>query len=318
MHRLLAAMFIITGTIFELVQDNTGTNLLIKCDEDRTINVASRTRTIVEFIQDIIITNDLTKFPEDWTINVSFRVLRRKNAPPSIVYVFQLTGTIFKSVQDIIGTNLLTKFNDDRTINVASRVKNVFQPTETIFELIQDIIATNFLAKFHEDRTIIVATRVLERKMPRPLVAIVLTRKNVPHPGRVAIRLISENINIMGTNLLTNVNKKNAPPPGGYVFQQTRTIFEVVQDIIGSNHLHNWIKIGQYNVAYRPYKEKCPNPGGIVFQQTETIFELVQHYMGINLLTIFISINVASYVFKTQMLTPLDARRTKGDHKSSP
>ncbi|KAH3754079.1 hypothetical protein DPMN_188738 [Dreissena polymorpha] len=42
----LAAMFFqATGTIFELIQDITGTNLLTKFHEHRTINVASRVLT---------------------------------------------------------------------------------------------------------------------------------------------------------------------------------------------------------------------------------------------------------------------------------
>ncbi|KAH3787961.1 hypothetical protein DPMN_166088 [Dreissena polymorpha] len=128
--------------------------------------------TIFELIQDISGTNLLSKFHEDWKINVASRVLTRKNAPPPGRHVFHPTGIIFKLIQDIIGMNLLTKFYEDQTINVASRVKNapplgshVFQANVTIFELIQDIIKTNLLTKFHEDWTINVASRELTRQM---------------------------------------------------------------------------------------------------------------------------------------------------------
>ncbi|KAH3739541.1 hypothetical protein DPMN_046195 [Dreissena polymorpha] len=121
--------------------------------------------TIFELIQDIIGTNLLTKFHEDRKINVASRM---KNALPPGGHVFQPTGIIFELVQDIIGMNLLTKFHADQTINVASRVltrfyyshirknapplgSHVFRANVTIFKLIQDIIKTNLLTKLHED-----------------------------------------------------------------------------------------------------------------------------------------------------------------------
>ncbi|KAH3754654.1 hypothetical protein DPMN_189335 [Dreissena polymorpha] len=198
-----------TGIIFELVQDIIGmnhltkkndpplgshTNLLTKCHENWTINVASRekcpapgghvfkaTETIFELIRDIIETNLLTKFHDDWKINVTSRVLTKKNAtPPRWPY--------------IIGMNLLIEFHEDRTINVAFRVltrhirkndqslgSHVFQENVTIFKLIHDINKTNLLTIFHGDWTITVASRVL-------------TRFYYSHI------------------------KNNAPPPGGHVF----------------------------------------------------------------------------------------------------
>ncbi|KAH3874907.1 hypothetical protein DPMN_038164 [Dreissena polymorpha] len=69
--------------------------------------------TIFELIQDIIETNLLTKCHEDWTINVASRVLTRKNASPLGSHVF--------SSKHIIETNLLTKFHEDWTISVDSR-----------------------------------------------------------------------------------------------------------------------------------------------------------------------------------------------------
>ncbi|KAH3882714.1 hypothetical protein DPMN_006658 [Dreissena polymorpha] len=109
------------------------------------------TKTIFQLIQDIIGTNLLTKFHEDRKINVASRVFTRKNAPPPDGHVFQPTGIIFKLVQNIIGMNLLNKFHEDRTVNVASRVNkgknchktsHVFQANITIFELIQDTFVT--------------------------------------------------------------------------------------------------------------------------------------------------------------------------------
>ncbi|KAH3814150.1 hypothetical protein DPMN_142642 [Dreissena polymorpha] len=97
-------VFLSNWNQFQTCPNIIGTNLLTKCHDDRTINMASRvltgghvfppTRTIFELIQDIIRTNHLTK------------VLTMKNAPPP----------------DIIRTNLLTKFHEDKKINVASRV----------------------------------------------------------------------------------------------------------------------------------------------------------------------------------------------------
>ncbi|KAH3852962.1 hypothetical protein DPMN_095483 [Dreissena polymorpha] len=128
-------VFKATKTIFGLIKDIFGTNLLTKFHKDRNINVASRvlTRfhyryirknapplgshvfqanvTIFELIQDIIETNLLTKFHEDWTINVASRVLTRKNSPPPL----------------IIGTNLLTKKN------APPPGGHIFQPTGIIF-----------------------------------------------------------------------------------------------------------------------------------------------------------------------------------------
>ncbi|KAH3775646.1 hypothetical protein DPMN_177052 [Dreissena polymorpha] len=195
-----------TKTIFKLIQDIIGTNLLTKFHEDRKINVASRVLTrfyyrykekcpapldhvfqpkgiIYELVQNIFVMNLLTKFHEDWTINVASGV---KSAPPLGSHAFQAKISI--------GTNLLTKFHKDWKINVASRVltrknasppdwtinvasrvktappldRHIFQANMTIFKLIQDIIATNLLTKSHEDWTINVASRVLTRQMLTP------------------------------------------------------------------------------------------------------------------------------------------------------
>ncbi|KAH3705653.1 hypothetical protein DPMN_080730 [Dreissena polymorpha] len=121
-------------TIFELIKDISGTNLLSKFHADRKIDVASRVLTRFYF-------SHIKKCPAPWrpyessdqfhkeqTINVASRVLTRfyyshirKNAPPLGSHVFQANVTIFELIQDIIKTNLLTKVHEDWTINVASR-----------------------------------------------------------------------------------------------------------------------------------------------------------------------------------------------------
>ncbi|KAH3863719.1 hypothetical protein DPMN_026709 [Dreissena polymorpha] len=170
-------VFQATGTIFNLVQNIIGTNLLTKFHDDlltrknapppgsqfhddRTINVGSRVKnapplsshvfqanvTIFKLIQDIIETNLPTKFHEDWTINVASRVLTKKTAPPPGGH-----------------TNLPTKFHEDWTINVASRVftRSTAPPPGGHTNI---LTKTNVLTKFHEDQTINVASRVFTRQ----------------------------------------------------------------------------------------------------------------------------------------------------------
>ncbi|KAH3826582.1 hypothetical protein DPMN_128491 [Dreissena polymorpha] len=150
---------------------------------------------------------------------------------------------------DIIWMNLLIKFHEHQTINVASREKNapplgihVFQANVTIFEFIQDIIETNLLTKFHEDWTKNVASRVL-------------------------------------TRLFYSHIRKNAPPPGGYVFQPTVIIFELEKCSAP------WQPYWTINVASRV--KNAPPPGSHVFQPTGIIFEVLQDIIGMNLLTKF-------------------------------
>ncbi|KAH3720170.1 hypothetical protein DPMN_063064 [Dreissena polymorpha] len=277
-------------------------------------HVFQATGTIFKLIRDIIGTKLLTKFHDDRTINVASRVLIRENAPPP----------------DIIGTNLLTKFHEDQKINVASREKmprgHVFQPTGIIFELVQDIIGMNLLTKFHEDRTINVVSRVLTRfyyshikKNAQPLGS---------HVFQANVTIFELNQDIIETNLLTKfhedwtinvasrvLTRKNALPPCGHVFQPTSIIFELIQDIIGMNLL---TKFHEDRVLTRKNAQPL---GSHVFQANVTIFELIQDIIETNLLTKFHqdwTINVASRVLTRQMLTPHNARRTKGNHKSSP
>ncbi|KAH3884575.1 hypothetical protein DPMN_008558 [Dreissena polymorpha] len=229
------------------------------------------------------------QFHEERKINVASRVFTRKNAPPPGSHVFQPTGIIFELIQDIIRMNLLTKFHEDRIVNVASRVLTRFyycnvrknapplgshfvQANIIIFELIQDIIETNLLTKFHDDWTINVASRVL-------------TRFYYSH---------------------IKPYKEKCPAPVGHVFKAAKTIFELIQDIIGTNLLTKFHDDRKINVTSRvltrkiapplwPYiigmnlltKKNVPPLGSYVFQAKVTIFELIKDISGTNLLSKF-------------------------------
>ncbi|KAH3897152.1 hypothetical protein DPMN_021337 [Dreissena polymorpha] len=240
-------------------------------------------------------------FHDDRTINVASRDHINKNAPLPGGHVFQPTGTIFKTIQDINATNLLTKFNEDRTLWPVE--KNALPPDGHVFS----INWTNLLTKVHKDWTANVATRVLTRQMLMPHDA---RQTKGDHKSSLKLKatyIIGTNFlpkfhedllpkknapptDIIGTNLLTNVNKEKCPAPGGHVFQSNRTIFELVQDIIGINLLTKFHEDQTINVAPRVLPVTRKNdlpPCGHVFQATGTIFELVQDIIGINLLTKF-------------------------------
>ncbi|KAH3730919.1 hypothetical protein DPMN_056920 [Dreissena polymorpha] len=198
----------------------------------------------------------LIKFHKDWIINVTSRVLARKNATPPCSH-----------------------FNEHWTTNVTFRVltrktapppgSHVFQQTRTIFKLIQDI--------FHEDWTINVTSRVLTRfyYTLKPY------KVNCHAPWRPYI---------IGTHVLTKfhedwtknvTSRETATPPGSHVFQPTRTIFELVQDIIITNVLTKFHEDWTINVTSRVLTRKtAPPSGGHVFHPTGTIFELVQDFIG--------------------------------------
>ncbi|KAH3825641.1 hypothetical protein DPMN_127522 [Dreissena polymorpha] len=130
---------------------------------------------------------------------------------------------------------------------------------------------------------------------------------------------------IIGTNLLTKfhedrkinvasrvLTRKNAPPPGSHVFQPTSIIFELVHDIIGMNLLTKFHEDRTVNVASRVLTR---------FYYSHIRKNVPPFESHTNLLTKFYedwTINVASRELTRQMLTPQNARRTKGDHKSSP
>ncbi|KAH3882371.1 hypothetical protein DPMN_006307 [Dreissena polymorpha] len=293
-------VFQATGTIFELVKNIIGTNLLTKFHDDRTINTASRVLTRKNATPPwrpyIIVTNHHTKFHNDRTINVASRVLTRKNAPPL--------------------TNLLTKFHEDWTISVVFRVftsKNapplcspVFQANVTIFELIQDIIQNNLLTKVHEDWAINVAASV--------------NKENAP-PLRNHTNLLTKfhedwTINV-ACRVLKSQKKKNAPPPGGRVFTATETIFELIKNIIGTNLLTKFHQDRKINVDFRVLtrfyysyiRKNAPPAGGHVFQANVIIFKLIKDIIETNPLTKFHedwTINVTSRVFTRQLLMPHD------------
>ncbi|KAH3887098.1 hypothetical protein DPMN_011113 [Dreissena polymorpha] len=302
-----------TGTIFKLVQGIIGTNLLTRFHDDRKINVASRkmprplgrhvfkpTGTIFKLIQDIIGMNLLNKFNEDRTINVALSekcpapwqpcfsskhkeyglLLTRKNAPPPGGHVFKATGTIFKLVHDIIGTNLqtkvLTRFCDSHIKkNAPPTGSHVFQPTGIIFELVHDIIGINLL-----------------------------TKKYAPPLGGHT-NLLTKFYEDWTINVLLSPYKKNAPPPGGHVFQPTGIIFELVQDIIGMNLLTKFHEDLTINVASIVFTRKnAPPPGSHVFQANNLLTKFYDDW----------TINVASRVLTRQMLTTHDGQKLCSGH----
>ncbi|KAH3819359.1 hypothetical protein DPMN_121092 [Dreissena polymorpha] len=75
------------------------------------------TGTVFKLIKDIIGTNLLIKFHEDLTINVASRVLTRKNAPPTGCHVFKATRTFFKltnfhdDLKKIVAPRVLSRKN---------------------------------------------------------------------------------------------------------------------------------------------------------------------------------------------------------------
>ncbi|KAH3812440.1 hypothetical protein DPMN_140872 [Dreissena polymorpha] len=368
-----ALPLVATKTIFTLIQDIIGTNLLTKFHDDQKINVTSRvlTRKIAlppwwpyiigmnlltkknapplggHVFQANITENLLTIFHQDWTINVASRVLRinapppggnvfqpisiifilfhedrkinvasreltRKNAPPLGSHVFQAKVTIFDLIQDI-----------NRKINVASRVltrKNapppgghIFQPTGIIFKLVQDIIGMNLLTKFHEDRTINVTSRVLTRFYHSHISSHI--RKNaLPigcHVFQAKVTIFELIQDISGTNLLSKFHEDRkinvaARVLTSHVFQPTGIIFELVQDIIGMNLLTKFYEEQTINVASRV--KNAPPLGSHVFQANITIFDLIQ---DINR-----KINVASRELTRQMLTPHNGQRTTDKKRS--
>ncbi|KAH3786568.1 hypothetical protein DPMN_164675 [Dreissena polymorpha] len=239
--------------------------------------------------------------PRHWAKNVSYRLFTcfhfihiEKTAPPHGGHVFRMFTTIFQLVRDIHITNAK---------NVTSR-------------------ETNVLTKFHEDWTKNVTSRVftcfhyihIEKTAPPP-------GSHVFSPIWTIFELIRDKTTI---NVLTKFHddwakivtsreftRNTAPPPGGHVFQWTGTTFELNQHIIKTNILTKLLEDWASNVT------------STVF----TRFALSRGIIGTNVLTKFHedrTRNVASRVFTRQMLmtdarlTTHCARRTKGNHKSSP
>ncbi|KAH3816788.1 hypothetical protein DPMN_118311 [Dreissena polymorpha] len=98
-----------------------------------------------------------------------------------------------------------------------------------------------------------------------------------------------------------------------HVFQANVTIFELIQDIIETNLLTKYHEDWTINVASRVKNAPPPHPWQPCFSS--------KHIIETNLLTKFHNdwtINMASRECTRQMLRSHYARRTKGDHKSSP
>ncbi|KAH3796200.1 hypothetical protein DPMN_149768 [Dreissena polymorpha] len=271
-----------TGTIFKLVQDIIGTNLLTKFHEDQTTNVASSVLTRFNYSHIAMYikknTNLLTKFHEDWTINVASRVLTRKNAPPPDGHVFKPTDIIFElekwqtcfSSKHIIETNLLTKFHEDWIINVASRVltRQMLTPHNT-----------RRTTDKRRSQKFTMSTLCSEKINAPPPDGHVFQPTDIIRKYVLTKCHTNRTINVASTVITRNMPR---PPPGSHVFQPTGTSFELFHDD------------RTINVASR---EKCQAPVGHVLQATGTIFKLVQDIMGTNLLTKFHddwTINLAS------------------------
>ncbi|KAH3693969.1 hypothetical protein DPMN_081408 [Dreissena polymorpha] len=184
------------------------------------------------------------------------------NAPPPGGHVFQATGTIFELVRDIIKTNLLTKFRDDRTINVASRVltrnnaTTAWRPLDNLYPCKDK--ATETIFELVQD---IIGTHILTKFYE------------------------DRKINVT-SRVLT---RKNAPPPGGHVFQQTGIIFELVHNIIGMNLLTKFHEDRTINVASRV--KNVPPLGS----HTNLLTKIHEDW----------TINVASRVFTRKNAPPL-------------
>ncbi|KAH3882863.1 hypothetical protein DPMN_006809 [Dreissena polymorpha] len=237
----------------------------MKFHEDQTMNVVSEILT--RFLgkpyiatYDIIKTNLLTMFHEDRT---KIRPLQ-KNAPSPGCHVFQQTRTILKLIQDSIRTHVLTNVNKE---NAPPPGGHVFQTTLIIFRHVQDIIGTNLLTKFHDDRTISVASRVL-------------TRKNDPPPLRWRRK-----------NLLTKFHAGilNAPFRGAHFFQPTRTIFELVQNLIGTKLL---IKFHDDRTKKLLLEKKSCWP---CFSTNQNHFQLIQEIIGTELIQDIIGTNLTKF-----------------------
>ncbi|KAH3728759.1 hypothetical protein DPMN_054720 [Dreissena polymorpha] len=205
----------------------------------------------------------------------------KKTAPPPGSHVFRQTRTIFKLIQDIVRKNVLTKFHEDWTINVTSRVLTRFYYTLKPYKVNCHapwrpyIIGTHVLTKFHEDWTKNVTSRVLTRKPPRPLAAIFFNQPE-PFSNSVLTRFYNSHL------------RKTAPPPGGDVFHPTGTIFEHVQDFIGTHVPTKFNADWTKNVTSRVLTMKTATPpGSHVFQPTGTILELVQDIIETHVLTKF-------------------------------
>ncbi|KAH3842236.1 hypothetical protein DPMN_115732 [Dreissena polymorpha] len=203
------------------------TNLLTKFHEDWAKNenipppgghVFLPIRTIFELNRHIQKTHLLTKFHEDGT--------KIENCPAPWRPCFLPIWTIFELVRDINKTHglivtfrMFTRFlyslgghlHEDWASNVTSTVF-------TSFELSRDLII-NVASRVFTRQTVYDARRTTDKRRSQKLTMSTLCSGHVFPPIGTIFKLIKY---IIGTNLLT---KKNAPPPGGHVFQPTGIIF---------------------------------------------------------------------------------------------
>ncbi|KAH3747198.1 hypothetical protein DPMN_181619 [Dreissena polymorpha] len=323
------------------------TNLLTKFHEDRKINVASRVLTRKNALP--LTVNVASRVNKGQNCHKTSPPARQPASPPARQpaspparirqsnnhHFFQANIIIFKLIQDIIETNLLNKFHEDWTINVASRVLTRFYYSHihnvdgrnhhdwkinvTFGVLTRKIapppwwpyiIGINLLTQFHEDRNINVASRV-KNAPPLGGQTNLLTIFHQDWTINVASRVL--------TRFYYSHIWKNAPPPGGHVFQPTSIIFEHVQDIIGMNLLtkfhEDWtinmtsrvLTRIYYSHIYSHIRKNAPPLGSHVFQAKVTIFEFVQNISGTNLMSKFHEdrkINVASRVLTRKNALP--------------
>ncbi|KAH3881409.1 hypothetical protein DPMN_005336 [Dreissena polymorpha] len=97
---------------------------------------------------------------------------------------------------------------------------------------------------------------------------------------------------------IEQTGKKNAQPLRSHVFQAKVTIFELIQDIIGTNHLSKFHEDRKINVASRVLTSH-------VFQPTDIIFKLVQDIIGMNLLNKFHEDRTINMVSRVKKAPPL-------------
>ncbi|KAH3691923.1 hypothetical protein DPMN_192469 [Dreissena polymorpha] len=130
----------------------------------------------------------------------------------------------------------------------------------------------------------------------------VLTRKNASYPGG---RVFQQTISSFELNLTIRVTSRvKCPPTGVHVFQRTVTIFKLRQDIIRTHFLTNKMKIPSPLSAIAN-KEKCPTPDRHVLQPTGTIFELVQYLIRtLHVTSIMLTrTELIQYIIRTFFLT---------------
>ncbi|KAH3845365.1 hypothetical protein DPMN_087645 [Dreissena polymorpha] len=143
--------------------------------------------------------------------------------------------------------------------NAPPRGSHIFQPTGIIFEIIQDIIGMNLLTKVHEDRTVNVASR---EKCHAPWKPYIIETNN-----------LTKSHEDWTINVASRPYMEKYPAPGGHVFEATKTIFQLVQDIIWKNLLTKFPDDRKINVTSRVLTRKnAPPRGGNVFQPTGIIF----------------------------------------------